>query len=272
MEPRRAALQALLLTDPQAKVQAVTALWGAHAHDAIDTVATLTEPSGVPGRPTRPTLVDPRHVPRRALATPEGRASLLHAVAHIEFNAIDLALDACWRFAGMPEAYYVDWLRVAADEARHFTLVCEHLQSLGVAYGDFDAHAGLWQMAERTRHDALARMALVPRVLEARGLDVTPTMIQRFKQSGDARAADILGVILHDEVGHVAVGNHWYRWLCARANVDPLIEMTRQMRQHRAPRLKLPLNIDARLRAGFSQHELDAMLAADAPGAASIVV
>ncbi len=259
MEPRRAALDALLLTHPQAKVQAVAALWAAHGRFQTDTAAALAEPPGVPGRPSRPALVDPRRVPQRKLSTLQGRATLLHAVAHIEFNAIDLALDACWRFADLPVAYYIDWLRVAAEEAHHFTLLCEHLQHLGFAYGDFDAHDGLWQMAERTRHDVLARMALVPRILEARGLDVTPAMQQRLNQSGDARAADILGVILRDEVGHVAVGNHWYRWLCHRAGVDAVQEMARLMTLHRAPRLKLPLNTAARLRAGFTQIELDAL-------------
>ena len=159
----------------------------------------------------------PAELAARSAFTPQGRAALLHAVAHIEFNAINLALDAVWRFAQLPRPYYLEWMQVAAEEALHFTLVADHLKTLGHAYGDFDAHDGLWTMAERTRADPLARMALVPRTLEARGLDVTPAMREKFARAGDEPAARILDVILRDEIGHVAVGNRWYRWLCARA-------------------------------------------------------
>ncbi len=297
MELRRAALAAFLIADPVAKAQAAQACWNGCAWDAVaagvdgehgidrdavlaqdDTVAepstggpntgtgkhpsadgmTSTTPQA-PGRPTRPTLVDPRTVAPRAMGTPVGRATLLHAVAHIEFNAINLALDACWRFADMPRAYYADWMRVAAEEALHFTLVNEHLHAQGWRYGDFDAHSGLWDMAEHTRHDVLARMALVPRIMEARGLDVTPAMQQRFAQAGDQRAAEILGIILHDEVGHVAIGNHWYRVLCDARGLDTLATMHALMQTHRAPRVRLPLNVPARLQAGFTQVELDAL-------------
>ncbi len=264
MEIRHRALAAILVDDPQAKVQAVNLLSQAHASCSIDTMAEIAEPSGVPGRPQRPELVDPRLVPQRGLGTLEGRAGLLHAVAHIEFNAIDLALDACWRFGGLPDAYYTDWLRVASEEAHHFTLVQAHLQSLGWQYGDFDAHGGLWEMAERTRHDVLARMALVPRILEARGLDVTPGLQTRLAQCGDVQAADILGVILRDEVGHVAVGNHWYAWLCAQRGVEPQAEMLRLMQQHCAPPIKPPLNVEARLRAGFTPEELSGLVGSSA--------
>ena len=174
-----------------------------------------------------------REVPRRSPFTPEGRAALLHAIAHIEFNAINLALDAAWRFAGMPRAYYLDWLRVAREEALHFRLLREHLRSLGHDYGDFDAHDGLWAMAEKTRDDVLARMALVPRTLEARGLDATPPMQAKLRRAGDARAVEILDIILRDEIGHVAIGNRWYRWLCARDGLDPRAHYARA---RRAPR------------------------------------
>jgi uncharacterized ferritin-like protein (DUF455 family) len=213
-------------------------------------------PPPLPGRPARPLLVEPAQVPRRSPFTAEGRAALLHAVAHIEFNAINLALDAVWRFGGMPDAFYRDWWRVAAEEALHFTLLREHLATLGHDYGDFDAHDGLWTMAQRTAGDIVARMALVPRTLEARGLDATPPMQARLARAGDARAVAILDVILRDEVGHVAIGNHWYRWLCEREGLDPTTHDDELARRHGAPRLKGPFNLEARRRAGFTQAEM----------------
>jgi len=213
----------------------------------------------VPGRPDEPVLVHPARVPRRSPAKPEGLAALLHAIAHIEFNAINLALDAAWRFDGMPREFHLDWLRVAAEEALHFSLLQEHLASLGHAYGDFAAHDNLWQMCEKTSDDVVARMALVPRTLEARGLDATPQIQQKLRQVGSApalRAVDILDVILRDEVGHVAIGNHWYRWLCKRAGLDPIVHYGVLAQRYAAPRLMPPFNESARLRAGFSEEEL----------------
>jgi uncharacterized ferritin-like protein (DUF455 family) len=264
MELRHGALRALALSDPAAKVAAVQALHEAASRgDAtLDTQADLHEVARactLPGRPPRPRLVPPGQVPRRTPFTEEGRAALLHAVAHIEFNAIDLALDVVWRFAGLPEACYRDWLRVAAEEALHFTLLAEHLATLGHGYGDFDAHTGLWTMAEKTAGDAVARMALVPRTLEARGLDATPPMQARLARAGDQRAVEILGIILRDEVGHVAIGNHWYRWLCDRDRLDPLAHYTVLAARHGAPRLRPPFNLDARRRAGFTAGELQAL-------------
>jgi len=160
-------------------------------------------------------------------------------------------------------------VRVAGEEALHFSLLADHLRTLGHAYGDFDAHDGLWQMAERTRADALARMALVPRTLEARGLDVTPAMRAKFARAGDARAAEILDVILRDEIGHVAIGNRWYRWLCEREGRDPLQAYAALARQHRAPRPKPPFNLPARRAAGFDAAELAALAAAAAGGSAA---
>jgi uncharacterized ferritin-like protein (DUF455 family) len=185
---------------------------------------------------------------------------LLHAVAHIEFNAINLALDAVWRFPGMPEAYYRDWLRVASEEALHFSLLSTHLATLGHAYGDFDAHDGLWTMVEKTAHDVTARMALVPRTLEARGLDATPPMQAKLRQAGDLRAVDILDIILRDEVGHVAIGNHWFRWLCARDGHEPLGHYAVLAQRHGAPRLRPPFNLAARGAAGFTAAEIAALL------------
>jgi uncharacterized ferritin-like protein (DUF455 family) len=256
MDLRRRALELLCLADPSAKASGTRLQLNDLSALTIDAGAALCEPAVLPGRPARPRLVSPAHVPRRSLNTPQGRAALLHAVAHIEFNAINLALDAIWRFAGMPADYYRDWARVAAEEALHFKLLSEHLASLGHGYGDFDAHDGLWTMVEKTKHDVTARMALVPRTLEARGLDATPPMQAKLAQAGDQRAVEILGVILHDEVGHVAVGNRWYRWLCARDGHDPIAHFERLLMAHHAPRPKPPFNLEARRRAGFDAEEL----------------
>ncbi|NUS38358.1 MAG: ferritin-like domain-containing protein, partial [Lysobacter sp.] len=214
-----------------------------------------------PGRPSRPALVPPRGLPRRGFGTPEGRAAFIHAVAHIEFNAIDLAWDAVYRFRDMPRDYYVDWVGVAADEARHFTLLRTRLRESGHDYGDFDAHNGLWEMAGKTAHDALARMALVPRVLEARGLDVTPGMILKLRALGDEATAGILEVILREEVAHVAAGSRWYRWLCERSGVEPRQRFRELLADYARPVLYGPFNLDARAAAGFDAEEL-AMLGA----------
>jgi uncharacterized ferritin-like protein (DUF455 family) len=190
------------------------------------------------------------------MASVEGRAMLVHALAHIEFNAVNLALDALWRFPGMPDAYYADWLQVSQEEAYHFTLLADHLTTLGHVYGDFGAHDSLWEMVEKTRGDVLARMALVPRTLEARGLDAIPPLRAKIAQAGDLAAAAILDIILRDEVGHVEIGNRWYGFLCAarglplRATYDALVA------EYRAPVLKGPFNLEARRRAGFSEEEL----------------
>jgi uncharacterized ferritin-like protein (DUF455 family) len=204
-------------------------------------------------------LVQPVALPRRSAHTTEGRAALLHAVAHIEFNAINLALDAIWRFDGLPTDYYRDWLQVAGEEALHFSLLTGHLATLGHAYGDFEAHDGLWAMTERTAGDIVARMALVPRTLEARGLDATPPMRARLAQAGDTRAVEILDIILRDEIGHVAIGNRWYRWLCEREQLDPVSHYRLLARRHQAPRLRPPFNHAARRAAGFSDDEIAAL-------------
>ena len=257
MPLREAALQVLQMPDPAAKAVAARALFA--DPPVLDTARVFSFAGPLPGRPPRPRLVAPADVPRRSPFTPEGRAALLHSVAHIEFNAINLALDAVWRFAGMPEAFYRDWLRVAAEEALHFTLLAGHLATLGHAYGDFDAHDGLWTMAEKTAGDIVARMALVPRTLEARGLDATPPMQARLARAGDPRAVEILDVILRDEVGHVAIGNRWYGWLCEREGLDPVAHYAVLAARHGAPRLKPPFNLPARKAAGFSDAELAAL-------------
>ena len=205
----------------------------------------------LPGYPDRLRLVDPREVPRRSLGTVEGRACFLHAIAHIEFNAINLALDAVYRFGGLPDDYYRDWLEVAQDEARHHTMLAERLEELGYRYGDFPAHNGLWDIACRTAHDLVSRMAMVPCVMEARGLDVTPGMIRRFRDVGDDRSAGLLETILEEEERHVAIGVSWYRWACQERGLDPVPTFFSLLETYLPHRLFGPLNIDRRRAAGF---------------------
>ncbi len=264
MHPRLGALAALRLTDPENKVAAThAAATQAKLHPALaQAVRTAGDETGVPGRPERPLRVDATAVGKRSPFTPEGRAALIHSICHIEFNAINLALDAAWRFDGMPEAYYQDWLRVADEEARHFTLLHAQLRAMGYSYGDFTGHDGLWNMCRKTGADVLARMALVPRTLEARGLDATPLIQAKLRRvdTPDALAAcAILDIILRDEIGHVAIGNRWYRWLCARQGFDPVAHYRVLYRRHEAPRMRPPFNLDARARAGFTDEELAAL-------------
>lgn len=209
-----------------------------------------------PGRPSRPQLIEPRNLAQRGLGSAEGRAALVHAIAHIEFNAINLAWDAVYRFRGMPDAFYADWVTVADDESRHFRLLSDRLAELGHRYGDFDAHNGLWQMAMVTAGSCLQRMALVPRVLEARGLDVTPGMIRRLRGVGDDTTADILEIILREEVAHVAAGSRWFVWCCEASGVEPESTFAELLEAHTGGTLRGPFNIEARLSAGFSDAEL----------------
>ncbi len=255
---RQLALQALCATDVAEKLQLVAQLM-AQAHSQIDPSSKLSSLQAIPGQPAKPELVAPKHVPRRAMNTAEGRASTIHALAHIEFNAINLALDAVWRFADLPLAYYQDWLQVAGEEAYHFSLLQQHLQSLGYRYGDFPAHNSLWEMAVNTQDDPLARMALVPRTLEARGLDATPTMRARLAQAGEHAACAILDIILRDEIGHVAIGNRWYAYLCAQRGLDPIGIWPELRQRFRAPVMRPPFNLEARRAAGFSEAEIAAL-------------
>ena len=221
--------------------------------------APAPEPIRMPGRPSRPRLVPVRELPQRGFGSVEGRAVFVHAIAHIEFNAIDLAWDAAYRFRGLPHAYYADWVSVANDEARHFAMLRERLRGFGHDYGDFDAHNGLWEMAEKTAHDGLARMALVPRVLEARGLDVTPGMIAKLRALGDAATADILDVILGEEIAHVAAGSRWFRWWCERGGIDPGVRFRQLLDEYARGSLRGPFNREARTAAGFDDEELAAL-------------
>lgn len=266
---RRQALAVLLDPEPGRKAEAACALLDqvsapeARQEAGLNPGAielTAEQAAALPGRPARPRLVAAVDVPARSPFTTDGRAALLHAICHIEFNAINLALDAVWRFDHMPLAFYMDWLRVAGEEARHFMLLREHLQSMGFDYGDFDAHNGLWSMCERTAQDILARMALVPRTLEARGLDATPPIQAKLTRAGDLRAVAILDIILSEEVGHVAIGNRWFHHLCGERGLDPLAVYPRLVEQFEAPRLKPPYNIEARRRAGFTDAEMRFLL------------
>lgn len=271
MHPRLRALEALRLADPDSKVQATRALASSDDLGGIGDgrVRMDGDSEGVPGRPEKPERVAATAVPKRSPFVTEGRAALVHSICHIEFNAINLALDAIWRFDGMPTAYYRDWLRVADEEAQHFSLLHAHLQGMGWRYGDFRGHDGLWTMCERTKDDVLARMALVPRTLEARGLDATPLIqakLRRVNTPDAHEAVAILDIILRDEVGHVAIGNHWYRWLCERSSQDPEALYPQLVARYEAPRLKPPFNHEARSRAGFSDEELR-LLDAQAAGA-----
>ena len=214
------------------------------------------QPIAAPGRPPRPELVAPRDLPRRRLGSAEGRAALLHALAHIEFNAINLAWDAVYRFRNMPEAFYRDWASVAFEEAYHFRLLCGRLEAAGHAYGDFPAHDGLWEMACKTAHDPLLRMALVPRVLEARGLDVTPDMIRRLEQAGDTAVVEVLKIILRDEIGHVEIGTRWYRYLCAQRNIEPDATFEALVSEYMPGQVKTPFHYEARQQAGFNAAEM----------------
>lgn len=257
---RLKAYQALTVSDPISKYDAVKHIVACHLQEE-----SLIDPSGIivsnehliPGRPNQPVLVNPLSVKKRSMHTTEGRAVAIHALAHIEFNAINLALDAVWRFADMPKDYYVDWIKVAVEEATHFLLLKNYLNTLQYDYGDFPAHDSLWEMVEKTKGDILARMALVPRTMEARGLDAVPAMRARFLQVKDDHMVDILDTILHDEIGHVEIGNRWFNFMCKSRALDPLKAFQELSLQYNAPTLRGPFNIAARKQAGFTDEEIE---------------
>ena len=260
MELRHCALEALQTNKPAAKVNLVAEMW--RARDNLTTQHSQLFsplPESIPGRPSAPELINARHMPKRSPYTALGLATLVHAVCHIEFNAINLALDAIWRYPGMPQKYYDDWLKVAYEESTHFELLRELLESLDYKYGSFQAHDGLWDMCTKTATSVIARMALVPRTLEARGLDATPIIqkkLQNAKSADAIRANQILDIILRDEVGHVAIGNYWFNWLCHQKGLDPIEHYTHLAAVHGAPKLRPPFNLEARARAGFTEQEL----------------
>ncbi len=250
-------LRCLQQPEPEQKSACVKQLVADWHAGLLDRETAPLEPIGEPGRPARPRLVAPRELPRRKLTSLQGHAALIHAICHIEFNAINLALDAVYRFRGLPADFYSDWLRVAEEEACHFGLLRDHLQALGYDYGEFAAHNGLWEMAVETAHDALIRMALVPRVLEARGLDVTPGIMQKLADIGDKRAVAILEIIQREEVGHVEIGTRWFRYLCEQRQLEPEATFRDLLSRYMKGKIKGPLDREARRQAGFSEAELN---------------
>lgn len=257
-----ASANCLALADPEEKCAAVSALADAVEQGAFRwDVEVPVAPVKAPGRPSKPQLVVPSAVPRRRLGSAAGRAALVHAIAHIEFNAINLALDAAYRFRDMPQQFYLDWISVALDEARHFQLLQNRLHQLGHSYGDFPAHNGLWEMAEKTADSCLVRMALVPRVLEARGLDVTPGMIERLTGAGDKETIAVLDVILAEEVRHVAIGTVWFNFCCERENKPPAETFLELLGSRFVGSIRGPFNLQARAEAGFTQKEMEALIA-----------
>ena len=255
------ALDCLLIKDPQQKVAATLLLQAAWADKQLSLdVTSEIKPLPAPGRPDKPELVDPKAVARRNFSSLKGRLTLVHAITHIEFNAINLALDAIYRFQSMPEQYYSDWCRVAAEEAKHFTLLSDYMNANGMAYGDLSAHNGLWEMAVKTDFDVLVRMALVPRVLEARGLDVTPGMIRKLKVTGDNQLIAILQIIFDDEIGHVKIGSYWYKYLCQQRELEPEQTFLDLIDKHMQGARFGPFETQARLDAGFSVQEMQRLL------------
>ncbi len=223
------------------------------------------EPISEPGRPAKPALIPPSDVPKRRFGSRTGIIALIHAITHIEFNAINLAWDAVYRFRHLPQQFYHDWVQVAAEEAYHFQLLRKRLNELGSDYGDLPAHNGLWDIATRTAFDPLIRMALVPRVLEARGLDVTPGIITRLRQAGDDNTAAILEIILRDEIGHVAIGSRWFKYCCDQRGLDSEQTFRALISHHFIGKISGPFHYEARQKAGFTATELEALERLETP-------
>jgi uncharacterized ferritin-like protein (DUF455 family) len=251
------ALDCIRIDDPYTKASSSQALYRRWRAQELDTVS-HHQPAAIPepGRPERPRLVSPRKVPKRGFNSPQARLRLAHAIAHIEFNAINLALDAAYRFREMPDEFYSDWLRVAAEESSHFLMLAAYLKDHGVDYGDYDAHNGLWEMAIKTDHDVMVRMALVPRVLEARGLDVTPGMIGKLKAAGEKRLVHILEIINREEIGHVLIGTRWFNYVCQLRGLLPREVFADLLESYMKGVIQGPFDHESRLQAGFTEDEL----------------
>ena len=257
----QSAHQCLMLGDFANKQSCVNALYTSWKNNELDRNDFKVEKIEIPGRPSKPELIDPTKLKRRKLGSDAGRAMLIHAIAHIEFNAINLALDAVYRFRDMPDKYYTDWLKIASEEAYHFSLLNERLKKMGYNYGDFPAHNGLWEMVLKTDHDVMIRMALVPRVLEARGLDVTPGMMERLAEAGDDETVSILEIILHDEIGHVAIGSYWFKHCCESRQLNPEQTFRDLLVEYMGGGIRGPFYMEGRLLAGFTQEEMDDLVA-----------
>ncbi len=238
-----------------------------HTHQAwqmlsTDNLSLISERPVLPIKhvqfPDNPILLSPRQMPKRKLGSTDGIAAFFHAIAHVEFIAIYLAWDILYRFRGMPTQFYQDWLQIADEEAQHFELIQLHLQKFNMRYGDLPAHNGLWEHATDTANDLLARLAIVPRCMEARGLDVTPAIIKKFAHQGDKDSVALLQRILTDEVGHVERGSYWFKYVCALQNLDPEIKYQELIKQfYQGGKPKGPFNREMRIIAGFSNAELD---------------
>lgn len=251
-------LQALLCCSVEKKIEKIRSLYEQVLDNDFPTdtdleVHKVTEP----GRPTLPLHVHPTEVKRRRLGSVAGRVALIHAIAHIEFNAMNLALDAAYRFRGQPCGYYRDWLRVASEEATHFELLSARLKALSSYYGALPVHGGMWAMAVETDYDVMVRMALVPRVLEARGLDVTPPMLEKLTAVDDVQTVAILNRILEEEVEHVRIGNRWFGAECQQRGLSSDETFKLLLHKHGKAALRGPFNKPARLKAGFSEAELE---------------
>ncbi|HES75845.1 MAG TPA: ferritin-like domain-containing protein [bacterium] len=254
----QAAYVCLMEAHPSQKAACVRRVQQAFATGALPLQdADDIQPVPDPGRPPRPVLVDRRHLATRGLGSLEGRLALAHALAHIEFNAINIGLDAVYRFRDMPREFYADWLQVAFEEAEHFELLRAYLNEHGKDYGDYPAHDDLWEMVRRTDDDVLLRMALVPRVLEARGLDVTPGLQRRLRAVGENRLVEILDVIYREEMGHVRIGTHWFRHLCAERGLDARGTFRELLNQYMSGRIRGPYDELGRMHAGFTEEEMD---------------
>jgi len=253
-----ASMQCLKQTDVSAKLAAVRDLKSGFDAGTLNINPDIDLPViSEAGHPAKPDLVPPRDVPKRKLGTDKGRAAAIHSFCHIEFNAINLACDAVYRFRDMPHAYYADWIKVAFEEAYHFELLQKRLREIGYEYGDFPAHNGLWELAQKTADDSLHRMALIPRLMEARGLDVTPFIQRKFRNVGDIQTVEILDIILRDEIGHVEAGSRWFRYLCEQRGVEPESTYIELVMQYMKGDVQCPTHRQARLEAGFSEEELN---------------
>ena len=258
MELRAHCLKALATNDLNEKLNQVKVIYESfRSHQmTIDSKADIQHTYHLPGAPLTPQIVPPRLVEKRSSSTEHGKLIFVHALAHIEFNAINLALDIIWRFKDLPDQFYSDWLQIAYEEHLHFNLLNDYLKKFGLSYGSFNAHNSLWEMAERTCHDLIHRLALIPRTMEARGLDVTPPIIEKFKQQKDDDIAAILQIIFEEEIRHVSIGNIWYRWACEAQELDPHETYKNLLKTYDIELNYEKLNKEARYKAGFLKEEL----------------
>ena len=258
MELRAHCLKALATTDLNKKLNQVKVIYGSFkSHQmTIDSKVDIQHTYHLPGAPLTPQIVPPRLVEKRSTSTEQGKLIFVHALAHIEFSAINLALDIIWRFKDLPDQFYSDWLQIAYEEHLHFNLLNDYLKKFDLSYGSFNAHNSLWEMADRTRHDLIHRLALIPRTMEARGLDVTPPIIEKFKQQKDDEIAAILQIIYEEEIRHVSIGNIWYRWACEAQKLDPHETYKNLLKTYDIELNYEKLNKEARYKAGFLKEEL----------------